>query len=156
MDDLSLLLNASDDGCILNGSKMNHLFYADNAVLLAPSPAVLQNLLNVCNLYAHNYELMYNRKKTVTMCFKPKFLRNIQVPKFQLDCEKLKDVTVHKYLWCFIHNQLCDNDDIKRQMRSTYARGNSIIKRFRHYTDDVKVNCLSPIVVRNTFSYFGK
>ena len=82
---------------------------------------------------------MYNRKKTVTMCFKPKFLRNIQLPKFQLDCEKLKDVTVHKYLGCFIHNQLCDNDDIKRQMRSTYARGNLIIKRFRHCTDDVKV-----------------
>ena len=73
------------------------------------------------------------------MCFKPKFLRNIQVPKFQLDCEKLKYVTVHKYLGCFIHNQLCDNDDIKRQMRSTYARDNLIIKRFRHCTDDVKV-----------------
>ena len=85
MDELSDLLNDVKLGCELNGTFVNHLFYADDSVLLAPSPYALQRLLHICQAYAVKYELKYNKKKNVTMCVKPKWLKDLNVPVFTLD-----------------------------------------------------------------------
>ena len=37
MDKLSCTLNDAEAGCIMNGVYMNHLMYADDLVLIAPS-----------------------------------------------------------------------------------------------------------------------
>ena len=50
MNDLSLRLRETGMGCFMSNLIINHLFYADDAVLLAPSPYVLQLLLNVLNM----------------------------------------------------------------------------------------------------------
>ena len=48
---------------------MNHLAYADDVVLLAPSARALQALLNVCNTYAMKNNVIYNTEKTKCMVF---------------------------------------------------------------------------------------
>jgi len=52
IDDLSKSLNDSGVGCTINSCVINHLFYADDAVLLAPSPDALKQLLKICENYA--------------------------------------------------------------------------------------------------------
>ena len=37
MDDISNTLNSSRQGCIINGVPVNHIMYADDVVLIAPS-----------------------------------------------------------------------------------------------------------------------
>ena len=48
MDDLSVVLGYSPVGCNVNNIAMNHMFYADDSVLLAPSPRALQKLFDIC------------------------------------------------------------------------------------------------------------
>jgi len=70
MDELSVILNNNTIGCNVNGVQTNHMFYADDSVLLAPSASALQKLLDICFKYACYYELKYNIKKNEYMCVK--------------------------------------------------------------------------------------
>ena len=69
VDDLSIALQNVQAGCFFKEVNFNHLIYADDTVLLAPSPSGLQKLLDVCETFAKENELVYNTKKTVCMCF---------------------------------------------------------------------------------------
>ena len=64
---------------------------------------------------------------------------NLYVPSFKLDGVLLQVLTVHKYLGVFIKNDCNDDVDIKRQSRAIYARGNMLVRRFRHCNEAVKV-----------------
>ena len=138
MDDLSVLLSKSYIGCNVNGVNVNHLFYADDAVLLASSPSALQKLLNICSTYADMVELKYNAKKTKCMVVKCPGYGNLKVPQFTLGHCVLNVTECTKYLGCFISNDLCDDSDIKRQIRCIYTRGNILISKFKHCSDEVK------------------
>ena len=98
MNDLSVQLNDLPVGCCLNGVNMNHLLYADDMVLIAPSPDALQKLIYVCEKYADSNFIKYNSKKTVCMCIKPKWLKNMFVPNFTLNGECLKMLR-NKNIW---------------------------------------------------------
>ena len=63
--DLSVELNKSNVGCFMNGVTMNHLLYADDTVLLSPSPSGLQKLLHICEIFGHGYELEFNIKNVL-------------------------------------------------------------------------------------------
>ena len=82
LDDLSFLLNDSGTECMINECLINHLFYADDCALLAPSPRAIQKLSHICNMYANDCELTFNAKKTKVMYLKPKGMSNLHVPVF--------------------------------------------------------------------------
>ena len=63
MDDLSHVLNRMQYGCCINGMKVNHLMYADDACIIGPSPLALQKLLDVCQSFATQNSIVYNDKK---------------------------------------------------------------------------------------------
>ena len=138
IDELSLRLLKSKAGCHVNGTCVNHFVYADDCVILAPSPHALQKLLTICDDFAHSHEILYNVKKTVCMSILPKCLSKIYVPKLYLNGMVLNFVTNEKYLGVFISNDLYDDSDIQRQTRSIYARGNSLVRKFRNCSDDIK------------------
>ena len=139
MDDLSVLLNSVKVGCFMNNMCYNHLFYADDSVLLAPTPRALQKLLDICNEFASTHELVYNTKKTFCMSVLPKCLKHVSNVDLYINENVLTYVNEHKYLGIRIRNDLYDNDDIRQQVKALYARGNVLISKFRHCDDDVKV-----------------
>ena len=98
MDDKSNTLNSSRQGCIINGAPVNHIMYADDVVLLAPSAHALQIFINLCDSYASGHGIVYSTKKTVCMCVKPKQLKSNFVHEFVLSGNNLKLVVNHKYL----------------------------------------------------------
>ena len=51
---------------------LNHLMYADDNVLLAPSLKGLQKLLNITYSYGTAHGIMFNKLKTVCMLVKGK------------------------------------------------------------------------------------
>ena len=69
IDELSVLLNLTYAGCCLGRSIINHLLYADDIVLFAPSAKGLQILLDVCSNFAVEHDNIFNNTKSQVMCF---------------------------------------------------------------------------------------
>ena len=67
MDCLSESLCNTQTGCNVGGVMINHLMYADDLVILSPSVKGLQRLLDICDVYGHNHDILFNHDKTVCM-----------------------------------------------------------------------------------------
>ena len=116
MNDLSSNLQRQNAGCFVNGVMLNYLFYADDSVLIAPSPCALQKLINVCQDYATDNYIKYKTVKTVCMAILPKDLSKCNLPSVYLMDKPLAWMDVHKYLGVFLSSDRNDQRDITRQL----------------------------------------
>ena len=112
--------------------------YADDIVLIAPSIRAMQTLLNSCDSFAHDHDVIYSTKKTVCMFVRPKCFKSSFVPCLRLSGSVLKCVSSHKYLGIYISNELKDDASIRHQCRNMYSRGNMIIRNFTQCSNAVK------------------
>ena len=69
MNDLSIALNNSGIGGYLGDAFLNHLCYADGICHINLSSSEMQQLLNICQNYATNHQLLYNGAKSFSLCF---------------------------------------------------------------------------------------
>lgn len=119
-------------GCFVGHCAVNVLAYADDLVLLAPTRAGLQALVDVCVNKALSLDIKFNIKKTVCMMFLPQkpysdtHLRHAQPPCIYLDGSKLTWVNEFKYLGHMITCGLNDAADMRRAKRSLYYSVNMI------------------------------
>ena len=72
VDDLSTKLNILNIGCVMGEFIINHLLYADDIVLISPSSAGLKKLLEVCEHFGKDNDILFNATKSVVMFFKIK------------------------------------------------------------------------------------
>ena len=119
-------------------SCVNHLFYADDLVLLAPSPTAVQMLLDICDRYAQTHAIVFNFKNPFVCLFLPKSLK-LKTPIFYLSDVPLPWVKEHKYLGVILSDDNYDDVDTRRQTRSLYARGNTTVRKFGNCLDSVKI-----------------
>ena len=104
--------------------------------LLSFSTAGMQKLLNICDQYSNDHDLIYNSKKTMCMCFTPKSCKSHEC-KLSLNQESLSYVREARYLGVVIQSSGTDKD-VHRQMRKYYAGINTLIRRFYACSYDVK------------------
>ena len=71
MNKLSRLLVMSNVGCYIDGQCMNHLMYADDICILAPTAIAMQQLLDICNDYGVANDITFNPLKSVCLVFRP-------------------------------------------------------------------------------------
>ena len=105
--------------------------------LLSFSTAGMQKLLNICDQYSNDHDLIYNSKNTMCMCFTPKSCKSHEC-KLSLNQESLSYVREARYLGVVIQSSGTDKD-VHRQMRKYYAGINTLIRRF--YACSYDVNC---------------
>ena len=82
----------------------------------------MQQLLNICDIYAKEHDLLYNGGKSYSLCFKSKssiFNR----PTFNLNHLNILNNNQSKYLSIAIDETNC-NPDLKHQMCKLYANVN--------------------------------
>ena len=96
----------------------------------------MQHLLNICNEYANTHKLLYNRSKSLSLCFK-KNTFNVSASSFYLDQMKIPTVKQCRYLGITISTQNSDID-LKRQMRKLYANVNILLRKFSKCSVGVK------------------
>lgn len=140
-DLLSALVN-THVGCNIGGVFFNVLAYADDLVLLAPSFAALQLLLNVLCLHVDQIDMTCNVNKTVCMVFPPKNRNKLvcsEFPRFHIGLFNLEYVREFKYLGHVIISDMTDNDDIMREIRYLFIRSNILIRKFSKCSLTVKV-----------------
>ena len=92
--------------------------------------------LNICNQYASEHYLLYNSKKSYSLCFTPKGVK-FERPLFELDIVAISIVTECRYLGIIVNQRNCDAD-LKRQMRKFYANTNILLRKFSKCSPDVK------------------
>ena len=130
------LNNSNICGNFGSGQLVNHISYADDMCLLSFSTAGMQKLLNICDQYSNDHDLIYNSKKTMCMCFTPKSCKSHEC-KLSLNQESLSYVREAQNLGVVIQSSGTDKD-VHRQMRKYYAGINTLIRRFYACSYDVK------------------
>ena len=139
VDRISDKLNETKIGCNFRNMIINHLFYADDLCIFSPSSRGLQKLLDVCFNVGSDLNIIFNQKKCKIMVFKSRTYRNCPVPTFNIGGRILKSCATYKYLGHMITESRSDSDDIYRQCRSIYAKGNSLVRTFYKCSDPVKI-----------------
>ena len=69
IDNLLETLRKLGYGCYMGNVFSGAIGYADDLVLLSPSLYVLRSMIKVCEKYAHDYDILFNPKKSKLMCF---------------------------------------------------------------------------------------
>ena len=147
MDGLSSVLANSFIGCSISNLLYNHLFYADDIVLLSPSAKGLQSLIDQCVLYADSHNITFNAKKTVYSSFIPSKRELSSTHSLFLSGCQLNRSSCTKYLGVFISDDFSDDCDINRQMRGFYIRCNYLVRHFKHCSESVKCLLFSSFCV---------
>ena len=139
VDVLSQQLNKVMVECCMNGKVFNHLYYADDLVLLSPSTHGMQKLLNECETYASKYEMKFNENKSVVLNFKGHRFKANPSAKLYLNGSLMKTAVSYTYLGHIINNNLNDNKDIERQLRNFYGKSNMLLRTFGSCSYAVKL-----------------
>ena len=139
VDDLSIILNHFKIGCVVSDMIINHLMYADDLVLISPSSAGLQILINACHQYGLQYDIKFNSKKSAIMPFLSTDKKKLRIPPFELDHESIPVVDRYTYLGHILSSDGSDDRDIQRQRGKVYAQGNSILRKFHMCSTEVKI-----------------
>ena len=119
---------------------MNHVMYADDICLMAPSPAALQELIDihVCYDFSVQNDLSFNSSKSYCMVFKPKSYK-LSCPRLYMDNQLLKYTVDIKYLGFTFSSGQKDDKDLLRQLRLLYTKSNRLLRLFYHCSTDVKI-----------------
>ena len=128
MDGLSTTLNTCQTGCYSGVSKVNHLMYADDLVLLSPCTVGLSRLLKCCDDYAVSRDIVYNVSKSCVLICSPN--KTVTDPVFYIQNNIIERKTKAKYLGHIISDDMSDDADVFRQVKCLYIRGNIISRKF--------------------------
>ena len=109
------MLNSAGIGCHIHNCCTNHVFYADEICVIAPSPSGLQGLLNICAKFGFENDVEYNPINSLCMVFKPRGF-NLKCPDMYMNLNKLAYVKEAKYLGVIICNDLKEDGDILRHL----------------------------------------
>ena len=125
-------------GCHMSNAAMDNFSYADDLVVLAPTARGLNILLQVCKEFADLNDVKFNTEKSVCMAIRNRDMDPTRLPSIYLGNTVLTYVEEFKYLGHHINEAFTDDQDIQREMRSLYARGNTIIRKLGFLPLDLK------------------
>ena len=152
MDELSRNLNLSNVGCKIRSVRINHLAYADDFCLIANSVMALQILLNICNTFGCDYDVVFNENKTKCMYFANKRIKHT-LANVRLGNTLLSNVESEKYLGHYISSDLSDTINIRNQLKCFYVRANMILRKFSGCSRDVKLALIRAHCCGTPFMY---
>ena len=77
---------------------VNHLLYADDLVVFAPSISGLRELLKACDVFADSHDIKYNPNKSQVLISRGKFLSGVTIPPFCIGGRCIPETDTVKYL----------------------------------------------------------
>ena len=96
----------------------------------------MQQLVNICQNYAIDHQLLYDGSKSYSLCFKSKSIKITQTL-FFLNLLKVPIVESCRYLGNTISTKHSDLD-LKKQIRKIYANTNLLLRKLSKCSVDVK------------------
>jgi hypothetical protein len=134
MDDLLVKLHKSGVGCYIGTAFVGALAYADDIVLLAPSPSAMRKLLSVCESYALDFDISFNAGKSNFILVMPNSNQRLRTQMnnctFSIGGAPVVKVNSYLHLGHIINNQLNDDDDVMYRRNCFIGQANNVLCYF--------------------------
>ena len=111
IDALSVTSNTAKVGCHINNCYANHMLYADNLCVIAPSPRGLQSLLDICSKYGFEIDMLCNPAKSSCLVVEPSRFQ-LKCPDVYINNNKLDYVGNVKYVGVIMCDDMKDDEDM--------------------------------------------
>ena len=149
IDEILETISSMNVGCKLMLIRNNVQGYADDLVLLSPTSAALQVMIDKVMFLIRKLCLVLNEDKSVYMIFRCKRFKDFNfLPLIKVNDLPLKIVSNYKYLGMELSSDLCNKIDIERCGTSLLKQFYSIFRRFSFADTDTllflfKTHCIS-------------
>ena len=150
IDDLLSSISETHLGCHIGNIYVGVLAYADDIVLLAPTPSAMRKMLSVCDSYAANFNITFNPSKSKCILFPPKncVRSTFQVlPVFYIGGSAMEFVRQYSHLGHILSDDFDDASDINRGRVKLISQINSVLCYF------CKVDCFVRMRLLTTYCY---
>lgn len=143
IDDLLKRLALSGVGCFLGTTFAGALAYADDIVLIAPTPHATRKLLAICDDFAAQYDIVFNAEKSkflVIISHSRRFMSyDMRSCNFCINGKSIENVNQYSHLGHIINSDFSDDDDIIHRRNSFVGQVNNLICFFNHQDMLVKL-----------------
>ena len=142
LDNLIADLRSLKVGCHINGLFVGAVVYADDITLLGPSRSSIMSLLNVCESYARDHDILFNPTKTTCTYFS---LKCNQSPGKQMSFMNNDVMYVDKctFLGISLDNRDITDRNIENSTYCLYRRANELLCDFKCLNRELKSSLFS-------------
>ena len=105
LNDLATGIKSLNAGITIDGFNLTILLYADDIVLLAPSPEKLQKQIEFIHQWCKKWKMSVNSDKTQIVHFRPK-RQPLSSFVWKFGNDTLHKVPVYKYLGVYLHHHI--------------------------------------------------
>ena len=142
IDGLLVKLSNAGVGCYFGPIFVGALAYADDLLLLAPTPSAMRKLLALCDNYAQEYSIKFNAKKSKWLAIFSKKRRWLSSPLEHCRCQvggtHVDRVTSFVHLGHTINTELTDKYDILHKRCTFIGQVSNVICYFPRLDADVR------------------
>ena len=148
LDELQTKLRRLGLGCHIAGVWVGCCSYADDLALLAPNHEVLQKMVQICEKYGEEYNIVFstdpnpNKSKTKCLLFCGKSYRGMPAP-IMLDGKMLPWVSHVEHLGHILHKSLEMDADCSRARASFMRRASDIRDQLCFATPDQRMKAIN-------------
>ena len=129
LDKLLIRLKNSNIGCSINGCYTGALSYADDITLSCPSIRGLNRMLEICNTFAAEHNLIFNTKKSVGIKYGDSVCASETI---YLGENKIRWESSVCHLGNYFDTKLSDMIDCKMKCSSFIGSVNKVMANFGH------------------------
>jgi hypothetical protein len=132
IDGLIDQLTRSNKGCYMGSFFVGVLAYADDLVLLSPTPRAMRSMLAVCDSYASEFCISFNANKSKCLLIRPrsKSRGDVVHPRFKVGGKIIDFVDKWPHLGHIITDTLSDDADICSRRNSLVGQINNVLCYF--------------------------
>jgi hypothetical protein len=131
IDDLLLRLKMSGVGCYIGDNFVGAFAYADDIVLVCPTPTSMRKLLSICDVYASEFDIIFNADKSkflVIVSNNRRMLYNSMIGcSFYIGGNLIENVTHYSHLGHVVTSSFNDSDDIKYRRNCFIGQANNVL-----------------------------
>lgn len=132
-------------GCFMGDVFVGILAYADDIVLIAPTPNALRLMLSKCDTYANDFKVVFNASKSKCLFLTNRRRRQLclgQNPVFELNGQPIEYVDKWSHLGHIISDDLDDKADILQRRNVMAGQINNVLCYFGKLDYSVKIKLL--------------
>lgn len=148
MDALLGRLSKLGVGCYVGGSYVGALSYADDLSLIAPTRSAMQRMLNECERFATEYDVVFNGSKSVSMVVNSRL--GVNAPRLTLNGQPIPKSPSAVHLGHYIGRD-SHSLNVQKAMSDMYGRLNSLLCNYKY----CNFECLRSLFLSFCSSFYG-